>query len=116
MILQSTLEAVSLCVPFTLSFFFVHPDHPQIATAFIHLLDPAIEELTSPCLDPSWQVYVSFFLASLSAVFSSTYLPHPQPYALAFALISIFGIFIVEIIAFRWGTAKLAKLGLSHGT
>ncbi|TCD65047.1 high-affinity Zn(2+) transporter zrt1, partial [Steccherinum ochraceum] len=64
-----------------------------IATAFIHLLDPAIEELSSPCLDPAWLDY---------------------PYALAFALISIFAIFIVEILAFRWGTAKLNKIGISH--
>jgi len=64
-----------------------------IATAFIHLLDPAIEELSSPCLDPAWLDY---------------------PYALAFALISIFVIFVVEIIAFRWGTAKLAKIGMTH--
>ncbi|KAH8103845.1 ZIP-like iron-zinc transporter [Cristinia sonorae] len=64
-----------------------------IATAFIHLLDPAIEELGSPCLDPKWGDY---------------------PYALAFALLSIFSIFIVEIIAFRWGSAKLASIGASH--
>ncbi|KAK7687619.1 hypothetical protein QCA50_008833 [Cerrena zonata] len=64
-----------------------------IATAFIHLLDPALEALGSPCLDPAWGNY---------------------PYALAISLLSIFLIFIVEIVAFRWGTAKLAKLGISH--
>jgi solute carrier family 39 (zinc transporter), member 1/2/3 len=37
-----------------------------------------------------------------------------QPYALAIALISIFTIFIIELIAFRWGTAKLAALGITH--
>lgn len=37
-----------------------------------------------------------------------------QPYALAIAMFSIFMIFIVELIAFRWGTAKLASIGLSH--
>jgi zinc transporter 1/2/3 len=37
-----------------------------------------------------------------------------QPYALAFCLLSIFSIFIVELVAFRWGTAKLEKLGLKH--
>lgn len=31
-------------------------------------------------------------------------------------MLSIFLIFLVEIIAFRWGTAKLAALGISHGT
>lgn len=35
-----------------------------------------------------------------------------QPYALALALISIFSIFIVEVVALRWGTAKLARLGV----
>jgi hypothetical protein len=30
-------------------------------------------------------------------------------------MLSIFSIFILEIIAFRWGTAKLAVLGIKHG-
>ncbi|TFK74958.1 ZIP zinc/iron transport family [Pluteus cervinus] len=64
-----------------------------IATAFIHLLASGVQELGSPCINPAWQEY---------------------PYALALSLLSIFFIFIVEIIAFRWGTAKLAKLGLKH--
>ncbi|KAH7885879.1 ZIP-like iron-zinc transporter [Phlebopus sp. FC_14] len=64
-----------------------------IATAFIHLLSPALDELGSPCLSPAWQEY---------------------PYALALAMLSLFLIFIVELIAFRWGTAKLAALGLNH--
>ncbi|KAA1469105.1 ZIP-like iron-zinc transporter [Dentipellis sp. KUC8613] len=64
-----------------------------IATAFIHLLDPAIEELGSPCLGSGWTEY---------------------PYALAIALASIYLIFIVELLAFRIGTAKLKKLGVSH--
>ncbi|KAF7969455.1 hypothetical protein HWV62_22339 [Athelia sp. TMB] len=65
-----------------------------IATAFIHLLSPAMDELGSPCLNPAWLEY---------------------PYALALALLSIFGIFIVELIAFRWGTTKLAALNMEHG-
>ncbi|KAG1728094.1 ZIP-like iron-zinc transporter [Suillus lakei] len=64
-----------------------------IATAFIHLLSPAFSELTSPCLSPAWQEY---------------------PYPLALAMLSIFSIFIVELVAFRWGTAKLAALGVRH--
>ncbi|KAG1842171.1 ZIP-like iron-zinc transporter [Suillus subalutaceus] len=64
-----------------------------IATAFIHLLSPAISELSSPCLSPAWLVY---------------------PYPLALALLSVFSIFIVELVAFRWGTAKLAALGVRH--
>ncbi|KAI1788130.1 ZIP-like iron-zinc transporter [Ganoderma leucocontextum] len=64
-----------------------------IATALIHLLGPALDELGSPCLDPAWQVY---------------------PYALAICLVSIFSIFIVELVAFRWGTERLARLGIVH--
>ncbi|KAF7310046.1 ZIP-like iron-zinc transporter [Mycena indigotica] len=64
-----------------------------IATAFIHLLAPALEALSSPCLSPAWAEY---------------------PYALALCLLSIFSIFIVELVAFRWGTAKLDSIGLRH--
>ncbi len=38
-----------------------------------------------------------------------------QPYPLALALLSSFGIFLIEVIAFRIGTAKLKKLGIRHG-
>jgi len=64
-----------------------------IATAFIHLLSPALDELGSKCLDPAWLDY---------------------PYPLALCLLSIFSLFIIELIAFRWGTAKLAKIGMQH--
>ncbi|KAJ7653132.1 ZIP-like iron-zinc transporter [Mycena polygramma] len=64
-----------------------------IATAFIHLLSPGLDELSSPCLSPGWSEY---------------------PYALALCLLSIFSIFILELVAFRWGTSKLEKLGLRH--
>ncbi|KAJ7625642.1 ZIP-like iron-zinc transporter [Roridomyces roridus] len=64
-----------------------------IATAFIHLLSPALDALSSPCLAPGWSEY---------------------PYALALCLLSIFSIFILELIAFRWGTSKLEKVGLRH--
>ena len=37
-----------------------------------------------------------------------------QPYAFGICLFSIFFIFIVEIVAFRWGTARLKRLGLAH--
>jgi zinc transporter 1/2/3 len=62
-----------------------------IATAFIHLLDPATDELTSPCLSDAWQGY---------------------PYALAIALVSIFALFIVELFAFRFGTRRLERIGI----
>ncbi|KAK0501466.1 Zinc/iron permease [Armillaria luteobubalina] len=64
-----------------------------IATAFIHLLSPALDALSSECLAPGWQVY---------------------PYALALCMLSIFSIFILELIAFRWGTKKLAEIGMRH--
>ncbi|KAF8134345.1 ZIP-like iron-zinc transporter [Boletus edulis] len=67
----------------------------EIATAFIHLLSPALGELGSPCLSPAWQAY---------------------PYPLALAMLSLFGIFIVQLISFRWGMAKLAKLGIRPDT
>ncbi|KIY66849.1 ZIP-like iron-zinc transporter [Cylindrobasidium torrendii FP15055 ss-10] len=64
-----------------------------IATAFIHLLVPGIEALESPCLPAGWSEY---------------------PYAFALCLLSIFLIFIVEVFAFRWGTHKLAMIGMQH--
>ncbi|EIW79087.1 ZIP-like iron-zinc transporter [Coniophora puteana RWD-64-598 SS2] len=64
-----------------------------IATAFIHLLSPALDELSNDCLSPAWQDY---------------------PYALALAMLSLYSIFIVELIAFRWGNARLAALGVKH--
>ncbi|PBK72519.1 ZIP zinc/iron transport family [Armillaria solidipes] len=64
-----------------------------IATAFIHLLSPALDALSSDCLADGWRVY---------------------PYALALCMLSIFSIFILELIAFRWGTKKLAKIGMRH--
>ncbi|KAJ3488876.1 hypothetical protein NLI96_g2527 [Meripilus lineatus] len=64
-----------------------------IATAFIHLLDGALKELQSPCLAPGWQQY---------------------PWALATVVISIFFIFVFELLAFRWGSARLKKLGVTH--
>ncbi|KIY45790.1 ZIP-like iron-zinc transporter [Fistulina hepatica ATCC 64428] len=64
-----------------------------IATAFIHLLDPAISALSSSCIDPAWQDY---------------------PYALALCMLSIFSIFLVELSSFRLGSEKLRRLGLDH--
>lgn len=40
----------------------------QVATAFIHLLSPALSELGSPCLSAAWQVYVR--LTTLVSIFS----------------------------------------------
>lgn len=38
-----------------------------------------------------------------------------QPWALAICMFSIFCIFFVELLAFRWGTSRLAKLGITYG-
>ncbi|KAI0730933.1 ZIP zinc/iron transport family [Earliella scabrosa] len=64
-----------------------------ISTALIHLLAHALHSLDSPCLAEAWGDY---------------------PYAFGICLFSIFFIFIVEIVAFRWGTARLKRLGLAH--
>lgn len=57
-----------------------------------------------------------FFVASAARASISSIDSFVKPYALALALLSIFSIFIVELAAFRIGTAKLAKLGIAHGT
>ncbi|KAF7344750.1 hypothetical protein MVEN_01635700 [Mycena venus] len=64
-----------------------------IATAFIHLLSPALDELSSDCLSPGWKEY---------------------PYALALRLLSIMSIFILELVALRWSTARLKKINVTH--
>ncbi|KAF8652557.1 hypothetical protein AX16_004340 [Volvariella volvacea WC 439] len=64
-----------------------------IATAFVHLLASGIEAFDSECIADGWREY---------------------PYALALCQLSIFILFIVELVAFRWGTAKLARIGTHH--
>lgn len=66
-----------------------------LTTGFIHLLEPATEELggirsEGGCLNDAWGEY---------------------PYAFAFCLISLFLAFVTQMVAFRLGTAHLAKLG-----
>ncbi|CAE6484096.1 unnamed protein product [Rhizoctonia solani] len=69
-----------------------------IATAFIHLLAPAVGQLGSECLHGVWEEY---------------------PWAPAIAMMAVFFIFFVELAAFRWGTAKLDAMGVkaydNHG-
>ncbi|PWN36144.1 Zinc/iron permease, partial [Meira miltonrushii] len=60
-----------------------------IATAFIHLLGPGVEELGSPCLNKNFQNY---------------------PFALAFSMIAMFVLFFVELISFRIGAGLASKL------
>lgn len=61
-----------------------------IATAFIHLLAPGVEELQSPCLAQAFQDYTAF------------------PFAIA--MIAMFAVFIVELFAFRLGSTFAKKL------
>lgn len=60
-----------------------------IATALIHLLQPANESLTDECLGEGWDVY---------------------PYAYGIALVSLFGTFLVELLSRRY----LEKRGIEH--
>ncbi|GAA5899337.1 hypothetical protein JCM5296_007537 [Sporobolomyces johnsonii] len=64
-----------------------------IATAFIHLLAPAFDALTSPCLTGTWQEY---------------------DWAPALSMCAVFGIWIVELIAHRTGASYLRRRGLRH--
>ncbi|OCF40910.1 solute carrier family 39 (zinc transporter), member 1/2/3 [Kwoniella heveanensis CBS 569] len=64
-----------------------------IATAFIHLLAPAWDELTSECLTGAWTDY---------------------DWAPAIAMASIYGIFFAEVAAYRIGTKRLEKLGINY--
>lgn len=58
-----------------------------IATAFIHLLQPANEALTTECLGEAWQVY---------------------PYAFAICLVTLFILFFFELMAYRFVDKKIS--------
>ncbi|GAA5893587.1 uncharacterized protein JCM6883_003570 [Sporobolomyces salmoneus] len=62
-----------------------------VATAFIHLLAPAFEALTSPCLTGVWEDY---------------------SWPPAIAMVAVFSIWIVELVAHRWGASYLKRRGL----
>ncbi|GAA5941397.1 uncharacterized protein JCM15063_006086 [Sporobolomyces koalae] len=69
-----------------------------LATGFIHLLEPATDALGSTrdnggCLDNAWGDY---------------------PYAFGISLTSLYFVFVIQIIAFRLGSARLAKLGMGE--
>ncbi|EIW65946.1 hypothetical protein TREMEDRAFT_41167 [Tremella mesenterica DSM 1558] len=66
-----------------------------IATAFIHLLAPAFDELGSECLSGTWTEY---------------------DWAPAFAMLAVYCIFFAEVAAYRIGSAKLAKLNIQYNT
>lgn len=61
-----------------------------VATAFIHLLQPANEGLSDECLGEAWQNY---------------------PYAFAIMLFTLFALFLSELLVFRLVDKKLAADG-----
>ncbi|WWC67833.1 uncharacterized protein I206_101750 [Kwoniella pini CBS 10737] len=66
-----------------------------IATAFIHLLAPAWDELTSECLSGTWTEY---------------------DWAPAIAMAAVYGIFFAEVAAYRIGTKRLERLGVDYSS
>ncbi|KAK6201022.1 Zinc/iron permease [Scheffersomyces amazonensis] len=64
-----------------------------VATAFIHLLQPANQALSSECLGEGWQAY---------------------PYAFAISLFTLFSLFFFELVAYRLIDKKLESEGQSH--
>lgn len=64
-----------------------------IATALVHLLEPAADELSAPCLNKDFQEY---------------------PMAYAFCLISMMLLFMSEFFAYRLGTRVLGKHAAAH--
>ncbi|GAA5932100.1 hypothetical protein JCM1841_006863 [Sporobolomyces salmonicolor] len=69
-----------------------------LATGFIHLLEPATDALGSTvssggCISDKWGDY---------------------PYAFGISLTSLYVVFVVQMVAFRLGSARLAKLGLTN--
>lgn len=61
-----------------------------VATAFIHLLEPASDALGNECLGHAWGVY---------------------PYAYGICLVVLFIIFFMELVAFRYVDKKLEAVG-----
>ncbi|ODQ67339.1 membrane zinc transporter [Nadsonia fulvescens var. elongata DSM 6958] len=65
-----------------------------VATAFIHLLQPANENLSDECLPSAWRDY---------------------PYAFGISLISLFSMFFIEILSFKLLATHGDGNGHSHG-
>ncbi|OWZ45402.1 hypothetical protein LQV05_003804 [Cryptococcus neoformans] len=66
-----------------------------IATAFIHLLAPAWEELTSECLKGAWEDY---------------------DWTPAIVMAAVYFIFFAEVAAYRAGTRRLERLGINYSS
>lgn len=89
------LRRSSWCPTFIFDFAKFFGSGVIIATAFIHLLAPAFDELGSECLSGGWTEY---------------------DWAPAIAMIAVYAIFFAEVAAFRIGSKKLAKLGVTYNT
>ena len=81
-----------------------------IATAFIHLLAPAFDELGSPCLAGVWTEYVSILQVSVRPKADMRI----KDWAPAIAMAAVYTIFFAEVAAYRIGTAKLMRLGVTY--
>lgn len=66
-----------------------------IATAFIHLLAPAFDELGSDCLSGTWKEY---------------------DWAPAIAMVAVFFMFFAEVAAYRAGSKRLIRLGVAYSS
>ncbi|WPK26023.1 hypothetical protein PUMCH_003368 [Australozyma saopauloensis] len=64
-----------------------------VATAFIHLLSPASDSLSSECLSHAW---------------------HEYPYAYAICMVTLFALFFFELMAFRVVDKKVGNASHSH--
>ncbi|KAK9471036.1 Zinc/iron permease [Dipodascopsis tothii] len=65
-----------------------------VATAFIHLLDPAMEELGDECLGGAWEEY---------------------PWALGICMFSIFALFFLELLTVRFASFESFSQPVSSG-
>ncbi|KAK7204733.1 Zinc/iron permease [Myxozyma melibiosi] len=76
---QSRINVPEICY-FTAKFF---GSGVIIATSFIHLLSPAVENLGNDCLGGTWTVY---------------------PWAIAICMMTIFLLFFIEVVTYRFAT------------
>lgn len=93
-----------------------------ICTAFIHLLAPSWEALTSPCLgEDSGELFSlrRHFPALVQLPLTSPWRPKTfdtvwasYPWTPAIAMFSVFAIFLTELIAHRTGASYLKRRGL----
>lgn len=90
----------------------MRPKYPQFATAFIHLLSPALDALSSPCLSDSWREYVSNWptpssISLISPCFSPTLSLWPCS---AFAPCSSSSSLLSDGVPHAWPVSALHKV------